>query len=188
MSDFMQDEKRIENTQDLIKDIKLFKEMYFNLDKELEKDFFNNYINILLYRNTILFNDRYVEMFNVITRALNNYRDVNAFYDIRCLIEIRNKYIELLHDGDMNKENDICKLSKYLMAYTYYNNLKCSEFDIIMEYLLDNYYEILDWCIMNKGVSVIKTYTREYYSIKNDFYLYVINYLMSQLNNKQIIK
>ena len=58
MSDFMQDEKRIENTQDLIKDINLFKEMYFNLDKELEKDFFNNYINIyyieILYYSMIV--------------------------------------------------------------------------------------------------------------------------------------
>ena len=189
MKDYEQIEKRLIEIQNLIKDIKLFREMYFNLDRKLEREFFDKYQYILLGRNTISFNNRYVEMFDVIIRALNHHRDVNAFYDIRCLIDIRNKYIELLHDGDMNKEYDICKLSKYIIAYAYYNNLELYEVDNILGYLCENYDEVIEWATMNQGVSVLEIYVYlKHVTIKKDFYSYVVKYLINKTSNKQIIK
>ena len=128
---------------------------------------------------------------------LNHYKDVNAFYDIRCLMEIRNKYLSLVHD-DMNKEYDMFKLSKYIIAYAYYNDMPIYEVENMFNYLFNNYNEILDWCIMNNGVAhsstptisnngsvkIVKIYDR----IKKNFYLHVLNYLVNKTSDKQLIK
>ena len=116
-------------------------------------------------------------MFEIITKILSHYKDVNAFYDIRCLMDIRSKYLDLVHDGDMNKEYDISKISKYIIAYAYYNNMPMYEVDNMLSYLYNNYSEVLDWCIMNNGLSnaSFEYYNnksnRIYSTIKKNFYM-----------------
>ena len=198
MREIRYDEKRVSDMISFLNYAKEYRYMYFMLDKSLEKEFFNKCNYILLNSDVLPFNTKYVELFEIITRILSHYKDVNAFYDIRCLMDIRNKYLELLHDGDMNKEYDISKLSKYIIAYAYYNNMPIYEVDNMFNYLYNNYNEVLDWCVMNNGAShyskgilsnngsikVVKIYS----TMKKNFYLHALNYLISKTSNKQIIK
>ena len=194
MREIKYDEKRVSDMISFLEYAKEYRYMYFLTDKSLENEFFNKCNYILLKSDVLLFNNKYVQLFEIITKILSHYKDVNAFYDIRCLMDIRSKYLDLVHDGDMNKEYDISKISKYIIAYAYYNNMPMYEVDNMLSYLYNNYSEVLDWCIMNNGLSnaSFEYYNnksnRIYSTIKKNFYMHALNYLVSKTSNKQIIK
>ena len=194
MREIKYDEKRVSDMISFLEYAKEYRYMYFLTDKSLENEFFNKCNYILLKCDVLLFNNKYVQLFEIITKILSHYKDVNAFYDIRCLMDIRSKYLDLVHDGDMNKEYDISKISKYIIAYAYYNNMPMYEVDNMLSYLYNNYSEVLDWCIMNNGLSnaSFEYYNnksnRIYSTIKKNFYMHALNYLVSKTSNKQIIK
>ncbi len=194
MREIKYDENRVSDMISFLEYAKEYRYMYFLTDKSLENEFFNKCNYILLKSDVLLFNNKYVQLFEIITKILSHYKDVNAFYDIRCLMDIRSKYLDLVHDGDMNKEYDISKISKYIIAYAYYNNMPMYEVDNMLSYLYNNYSEVLDWCIMNNGLSnaSFEYYNnksnRIYSTIKKNFYMHALNYLVSKTSNKQIIK
>lgn len=182
-------ELKIANVESLISLIRQEKDMFFERSRKLENYFFKHCYYILLSKNSLLFSENYIKCFEIIMKAVSMYKDVNAFYDIRLLMETRSKYLERVHDITMIIEYDICKYSKYLISYAYYYNIDNYTFDKMLNYLCNNYDELLDYCDFNEGSIKMDTlYGRVPESFKCDFYPYITNYILGKVNDKRIIK
>ena len=168
--------------------IMTYKNCFMDLNKRLEQDFVNIYYPMMLKDNRLLLNDRYLECFSIITKALGYYEKAYEFPELMKLRDIR-KYRLLDFHSYLNKQYDCCNYTQYLLAYAYYYSMNDEEFSTIINYFIDNYEEICEWGHMNGLTSVMIPYTytqNEYYSIKKENYEIVTNYLIDRVRSREI--
>lgn len=178
--------KNSSELKDLFEYIVTYKDCFMDLNKKLEHDFEKLFYPIMLQDKTLLFNNRYLECFTVIVKALGYYEKAYEFPELMELIQIRRGYLLNMHTY-MNQSYDCHNFSLYLLAYAYYHSLSEEELDSLLKDLFTHYEEILEWGYMNGLTSFMTTILRtEYNSLKKDYYPYITDYLISRLNNKEV--
>ncbi len=180
--------KELHDIKKLLAFIKENKYKYFATSTKYENEFFNNYYELLYDRNKLLFNDKYIKFFDIITKAIDDFHDLSAFYEIRLLMETRIKYINNETTYDFTRSFFLCDMSKYLQVYAYYNHLRIDEYDKLLSYLFNNCDEIIDWTIMNGVLENIYVNKYLYKTIKKDYYSIITTYINEKIRNKPVLK
>lgn len=173
--------KNYNDAVELLKYIKEHKDDLIGKNKPLETFFMNSFYQIIFRNKTLLFNRKYIDCFDIIIKALNDYQDASNFEELNAFANMRTRFTSLIL-LDSECSFNLCFYSNYLMAYAYYHSMKIEDYQNLLICFIEKFDEIIDWAKMNQLTNEWGMYT----NIKSDNYSYLTNYLMQRAKNKEI--
>ena len=173
--------KNYSDAVELLKYIKEHKDNLIGKNKPLETFFMNSFYQIIFRNKTLLFNQKYIDCFGIIIKALDEYQESSIFPELREFVDKRIDFLSLiLLDSDCNF--NLFFYSRYLIAYAYYHSMNIEDYQKILICFIEKFDEIIDWAKMNQLTNEWGMYT----NIKSENYSYLTNYLLQRTKNKEI--
>lgn len=144
------------------------------------KEFYSSYTSIIFNSQSIKLDSFFRHNLELIAKALRLNKDGRLLPNIRLLDKVRCEYA-YTPDSFPGYES---KYVNYLFCYAYYYNLSSNTLRSLIEYFMNNSFQILEWASLNGVIKPFSPFAdKQVKLIDEDCYFEVTKHLIDEMKN-----